>query len=62
MGDPKDIRMVHFLCSRKFRGILCYIKKHTLFYSGDCRSIYGNDNFFQLDVLAYDPLELKMML
>ena len=43
MGDPKDIRMVHF-------------------YSGNCRSIYGNDNFFQVDVLAYDPLELKMML
>lgn len=46
MGDPKDIGMVHFLCSRKFRGILCYIKRHTLFIPGIADKFMVTTTFF----------------
>ena len=46
MGDPKDIRMVHFLCSRKFRGILCYIKDTLFFIPGIADKFMVTTTFF----------------
>ena len=43
------------------RNSLLHKKAHSFLFRG-LPINYGNDNFFQLDVLAYDPLELKMML